>query len=127
MTSNIEKQTNAFKEGFYELVPSELISMFNELELELLISGLPEIDVHDMKRNTEYRGYTADSPVVRFFWNIVQHRFSSEERALLLQFVTGSSQVPLDGFSALQGMNGPQKFRIVKGDDTTRLPTAHTW
>ena len=127
MTQTIEKQISAFKDGFYELIPHRLISIFNELELELLISGLPDIDVQDMKRNTEYRGYTEDSPVIRFFWNIVINRFCNSDRALLLQFVTGSSQVPLDGFAALQGMNGLQKFRIVRTEDIKRLPTAHTW
>eukprot|EP00959_Pyramimonas_sp_CCMP1952_P413356 8661566-Pyramimonas_sp.AAC.2 len=33
-----------FKEGFHTLIPHELISIFNDRELELLISGLPEID-----------------------------------------------------------------------------------
>ncbi|GJS92882.1 GTPase LSG1-2-like protein [Tanacetum coccineum] len=35
---------NSFLEGFSELIPRELISMFNDKELELLISGLPEIN-----------------------------------------------------------------------------------
>jgi hypothetical protein len=37
-------------------------------------------------------------------------------------------QVPLEGFKALQGMNGPQKFNIHKAySDQDRLPSAHTW
>ena len=127
MTATIEKQIQAFLKGFYELIPKKFISLFNELELELLISGLPDIDVEDMRRNTEYTGYRADSPIIQYFWNTVK-RFTQEERALLLQFVTGSSKVPLDGFAALQGMGGPQKFRIVKiAGETDRLPSAHTW
>lgn len=126
MTSTIEEQTKAFLKGFYELVPRDLISLFNELELELLIAGLPDIDIEDMKRNTEYTGYRVDSPAINYFWNIVK-RYSQEERALLLQFVTGSSKVPLGGFSALQGMSGPQKFHIVRiAGEVDRLPTAHT-
>lgn len=39
----------------------------------------------------------------------------------------GTSKVPLNGFKALQGISGPQKFQIHKsygaGD---RLPSAHT-
>ena len=127
MTATIESQIKAFLKGFYELIPVDLISLFNELELELLISGLPDIDVEDMRRNTEYTGYRVDSPVIQYFWNAVK-KYSQEERALLLQFVTGSSKVPLDGFVALQGMGGPQKFRIVRiAGETDRLPTAHTW
>ncbi len=34
--------------------------------------------------------------------------------ALLLQFVTGTSKVPLEGFKSLQGISGPQKFQIHK-------------
>jgi uncharacterized membrane protein YgcG len=44
LTTAIRPQINAFLEGFTELVPRELISLFNDKELELLISGLPEID-----------------------------------------------------------------------------------
>jgi len=91
MTRTIQSQIKAFKDGFYELIPHNLVAMFNELELELLISGLPDIDVPDLKRNTEYRGYTADSPIIRFFWNIMLNRFSNADRALFIQFVTGSS------------------------------------
>lgn len=41
---SIAKQIDKFLEGFYELVPKELISIFNFKELELLISGLPNFD-----------------------------------------------------------------------------------
>jgi E3 ubiquitin-protein ligase HUWE1 len=40
----IQKQVDAFLEGFYELIPKELASIFNFKELELLISGLPNFD-----------------------------------------------------------------------------------
>ncbi len=45
---------------------------------------------------------TPDTPVVKWFWQIVES-YSEEMRARLLQFVTGSSRVPLQGFKALQG------------------------
>lgn len=44
MTGPIREQINAFLEGFNELVPRSLIGIFNDRELELLISGLPDID-----------------------------------------------------------------------------------
>lgn len=52
-------------------------------------------------------------------------------RARLLQFVTGSSRVPLQGFRALQGSTGavgPRLFTIhLTSDVSTRnLPKAHT-
>jgi E3 ubiquitin-protein ligase HUWE1 len=52
----------------------------------------------------------------------------SSEIGLLLQFVTGSSKIPLDGFKALQGMNGYQPFNIKRlhTDDLQTLPCGHT-
>ncbi|XP_039055109.1 E3 ubiquitin-protein ligase UPL1-like [Hibiscus syriacus] len=44
LTNAIRPQINSFLAGFNELVPRELISIFNDKELELLISGLPEIN-----------------------------------------------------------------------------------
>lgn len=51
----------AFLEGFYDIIPKRLISIFNEQELELLISGLPNVDIEDLKANTEYHKYQANS------------------------------------------------------------------
>jgi len=126
MTTSIKEQISAFLEGFHELVPQKLISIFDENELELLISGLPEIDIEDLRSNTEYVGYTGESPCIQWFWNVVSN-LTREEKAKLIQFVTGTSKVPLDGFKALQGMSGPQKFQIhrVRGRQD-RLPSAHT-
>ena len=61
MTGAIRQQLNAFMEGFYDIIPKRLISIFNEQELELLISGLPTIDIDDLKANTEYHKYQATS------------------------------------------------------------------
>ena len=44
MAKDIEKQIEHFLTGFHDLIPKNLISIFNERELELLISGLPDID-----------------------------------------------------------------------------------
>lgn len=126
MTTAIKEQIRAFLEGFWDVVPRELISMFSDHELELLISGLPEIDVDDLRRNTEYSGLSAASPVVRWFWEVVEG-LDKQDLALLVQFVTGTSKVPLEGFAALQGVHGPQKFQIHKAYGAAdRLPTAHT-
>ena len=39
---SVQKQMDAFLEGFYEIIPQELVSIFTYKELELLISGLPD-------------------------------------------------------------------------------------
>ncbi|KAL5803856.1 hypothetical protein ACOSQ3_030656 [Xanthoceras sorbifolium] len=126
LTNAIRPQITSFLEGFDELVPRELISIFNDKELELLISGLPEIDLDDLRANTEYTGYTAASTVAQWFWEVAKG-FNKEDQARLLQFVTGTSKVPLEGFKALQGISGPQKFQIHKAYGAPeRLPSAHT-
>jgi len=63
-----------------------------------------------------------------FGFGIVCVVFTREEKALFLQFVTGTSKVPLDGFGALQGMRGNQRFTIQKayGGAEGKLPAAHT-
>ena len=61
MTGSIRSQIKSFLEGFYDVIPKELISIFNEQELELLISGLPTIDIDDLKSNSEYHKYTEHS------------------------------------------------------------------
>lgn len=126
LTTAIRPQINAFMEGFNELIPRDLISIFHDKELELLISGLPDIDLDDLRANTEYSGYSAASPIIQWFWEVVQG-LSKEDKARLLQFVTGTSKVPLEGFSALQGISGSQKFQIHKAyGSADHLPSAHT-
>jgi E3 ubiquitin-protein ligase HUWE1 len=125
LTTAIREQIDAFKEGFQELMPPELINIFTPSELELLMCGLPNIDVEDLKANTEYSGYTRDSPQIKWYWSFV-HSLSQEDLARLVQFVTGTSQVPMEGFKALKGMNGPQRFNIHRCGDSQRLPSSHT-
>ncbi len=52
----VAEQFEAFMSGFNELIPQELINVFDERELELLIGGMSEIDVDDWMKHTDYRG-----------------------------------------------------------------------
>ncbi|KAK6441326.1 E3 ubiquitin-protein ligase tom1 [Oleoguttula sp. CCFEE 5521] len=126
LIKSVEGQLDAFLGGFHDIIPAELVSIFNEQELELLISGLPEIDVDDWKNNTEYHNYQATSPQIQWLWRAIKS-FDPEERAKLLQFVTGTSKVPLNGFKELEGMNGFAKFNIHRDySSKEKLPTSHT-
>ena len=99
----IEAQFRALQRGVAELVPEALLKPFDERELELIISGLGKIDVADWRKHTRLKHCTTSTPVVQWFWRIVTSHYDEEKRARLLQFVTGSSRVPLQGFKALQG------------------------
>ena len=79
---------------------------------QLIISGVGKIDIQDWRNNTRLKHCSADMPIVRWFWQIVS-QYSDERRAQLLQFVTGSSRVPLEGFKALQGDNNNSHVRLL--------------
>ncbi|KAI0392521.1 hypothetical protein F5Y17DRAFT_354935 [Xylariaceae sp. FL0594] len=126
LLSSVKDQMEHFLAGFHDIIPAELISIFNEQELELLISGLPDVDIDDWKSNTEYHNYTPSSPQIQWFWRAVRS-FDKEEVAKLLQFVTGTSKVPLNGFKELEGMNGVNRFNIHRDyGNKDRLPSSHT-
>ncbi|CAK7263530.1 NEDD4 E3 ubiquitin-protein ligase [Sporothrix epigloea] len=121
----IAEQFQSFKEGFNELIPQDLINVFDERELELLIGGIAEIDVDDWKKHTDYRGYTESDEVIQFFWQTVRS-WDGEQKSRLLQFTTGTSRIPVNGFKDLQGSDGPRRFTIEKAGDVINLPKAHT-
>ncbi|XP_018572832.1 E3 ubiquitin-protein ligase HECW2 isoform X2 [Anoplophora glabripennis] len=122
----VSEQTESLVRGFYEVVDPRLVSVFDARELELVIAGTAEIDLVDWRQNTEYRGgYHDQHPVVVWFWQAIE-RFSNEQRLRLLQFVTGTSSIPFEGFSALRGSIGPRKFCIEKWGKPNSLPRAHT-
>ncbi|XP_076177949.1 E3 ubiquitin-protein ligase Nedd4 isoform X2 [Ptiloglossa arizonensis] len=124
--SRVQEQMNAFLEGFNALIPPTLVKIFDEHELELLMCGIQHIDVKDWKQNTLYKGdYHANHIVVQWFWRVVLS-FSNEMRSRLLQFVTGTSRVPMNGFKELYGSNGPQLFTIEKWGTPESYPRAHT-
>lgn len=126
----IEQQFLALQKGLTEVVPGTLLKPFDEREIELIISGIGTIDIEDWKRNTRLKHCAPDMPVVKWFWEIIEQNYSQEMRLRLLQFVTGSSRVPLQGFKALQGSTGaagPRLFTIHLTDvPTDNLPKAHT-
>ena len=64
----VEEQFQAFVSGFHELIPPDLVNVFDERELELLIGGIADIDVEDWKKHTDYRGYTESDEVIVSFW-----------------------------------------------------------
>lgn len=122
----IEEQFDAFMSGFNELIPADLVNVFDERELELLIGGIADIDVEDWKKHTDYRGYQEQDDVIQNFWKIVR-TWDAEQKSRLLQFTTGTSRIPVNGFKDLQGSDGPRRFTIEKSGDPGALPKSHTW
>ncbi|XP_076444594.1 E3 ubiquitin-protein ligase HACE1-like isoform X2 [Babylonia areolata] len=129
MTRAIKPQIDSFLSGFHDYIPFSLVQLFNEYELELLLSGMPEINLNDWRANTNYTGYSADTPVIRWFWDFVES-MTEQQRVQLLQFVTGSSRVPFGGFSQLSSGGSTQLFTISRQPcpqhPSIPLPTAST-
>ena len=93
MMERVKPQLNELLLGFFDVIPEPLLTVFDFQELELLMCGLPKIDIEDWKRHTDYKGQFertgSDDRVVKWFWEIVTEEFDHEQRARLLQFSTG--------------------------------------
>uniref|UniRef100_A0AAQ4RIZ3 E3 ubiquitin-protein ligase n=1 Tax=Gasterosteus aculeatus aculeatus TaxID=481459 RepID=A0AAQ4RIZ3_GASAC len=125
--ADIKKKTlHLISTGFFELIPQDVIKIFDENELELLMCGLGDVDVNDWRENTKYKNsYCSNHVVILWFWKTVL-LMDAEKRIRLLQFVTGTSRVPMNGFAELYGSNGPQLFTIEQWGTRDKLPRAHT-
>ncbi|KAI8041783.1 hypothetical protein M5D96_006052 [Drosophila gunungcola] len=124
--ARVKEQMSSFLDGFGSIIPLNLIKIFDEHELELLMCGIQNIDVKDWRENTLYKGdYHMNHIIIQWFWRAVLS-FSNEMRSRLLQFVTGTSRVPMNGFKELYGSNGPQMFTIEKWGTPNNFPRAHT-
>jgi hypothetical protein len=120
----VAHRLKAFCEGFYSIIPPETIKIFTPAELDLLICGLPKIDVEDWKRNCVCTlPYTMNHPVIEMFFEQIA-KWRQEDLGKLLEFITGSSRVPTTGFSWFADMGIP--IQIAPGGEGQRLPVAHT-
>ena len=131
MMERVKPQLNELLLGFFDVIPEPLLTIFDYQELELIMCGLPQIDMEDWREHTEYSGdyehVRADYPACRWFWEVVDS-FDQEMKARLLQFVTGTSGVPSRGFSVLQGNDGNVRKFTIHGVSvgTCLYPRAHT-
>ncbi|XP_066544136.1 ubiquitin-protein ligase E3C [Amia ocellicauda] len=123
LNKQIRPHCLAFRQGLANVVNLEWLRMFDQQELQVLISGahIP-ISLEDLKKFTNYSGgYSASHPVIKIFWEVVES-FTDEEKRKLLRFVTSCSRPPLLGFKELY----PAFCIHNGGNDLERLPTAST-
>ncbi|XP_060750715.1 itchy E3 ubiquitin protein ligase b isoform X2 [Tachysurus vachellii] len=125
LSRGVEEQTQAFFEGFNEVLPQQYLQYFDAKEFEVVLCGMQEIDLGDWQRNTIYKHYTRTSKQIVWFWQLVKE-MDNEKRMRLLQFVTGTCRLPVGGFNDLMGSNGPQKFCVEKTGKENWLPRSHT-
>ena len=123
LCDRFKEKTAAFLDGLHRLVPDSLLSLFDEHELELLLCGIREYSLQDLKKYHIVVGGIFGGPsakILNWFWLILAS-FTREQMARLVQFTTGSSQLPHGGFEKLQPM-----FQIMGSGEKNSLPTAHT-
>ena len=76
-------------------------------------------------KHTKYRGYEMDDEVIQWFWKCIRS-WPPERKSRLLQFATGTSRIPVNGFKGLQGSDGPRYFTIHKSGDPSRRVKSYT-
>jgi len=85
-----------------------------------MVCGSKVLDFTELQNAARYvDGYTKDSQVIKWFWEVV-HELSNEEKKHFLTFATGSDRAPINGLGHLPFFIGRN------GEDSDRLPSAHT-
>lgn len=108
-----EKHIKYFNKGLHILVEDEIKNIFTTDEFNFILTGQNEINIKDWKENTIYKGdFSPKHPVIKLFWESIEN-LNKAQLEKFLEFVTGSPNVPIDGFSNLKGMGGNiMKFTI---------------
>ena len=78
LTTRVRSQLAAFLEGLHTLVPDNLLSLWDESELELLLCGVREISLADLQHHHSLVGLVGlptprFSLVLGWFWQVLSH------------------------------------------------------
>ncbi|CAZ81391.1 unnamed protein product [Tuber melanosporum] len=117
---SIRRQYQAFEKGFFAVIDRKSLSLFTPSNFQSLTEGIQDIDISELEKAARYEdGYSPTHRVIKDFWAIVRG-FSAERRRQLLEFVTASGRVPVNGISSIM-------FVIQRnGPDSDRVPTSLT-
>ncbi|XP_060789895.1 E3 ubiquitin-protein ligase HECTD1 isoform X6 [Neoarius graeffei] len=116
MHTGIQKQMEAFREGFNKVFLMEKLSSFSHKEVQMILCGnqSPSWTAEDIVNYTEPKlGYTRDSPGFLRFVRVLCG-MCSDERKAFLQFTTGCSTLPPGGLANLH-----PRLTIVRKVDAT--------
>lgn len=99
----VQKQMEAFREGFEQVLPLSHLRLFYPEELEHLFCGGAHTK-WDAKMLLECchvdHGYTMESRAIKFLFQILAE-YDEDEQRKFLQFVTGSPRLPVGGLKSL--------------------------
>ena len=96
--------TRATRRGFTTVIPTHQLAVFSTAECALMLGGCHDVSVTEMRASCKLEGYctTHETPPQPAWLFRFLERASTDERALFLKFVTGSSRLPPGGFDALE-------------------------
>lgn len=119
LIGRVDTSLLVFKAAFLQVAQHAALGLFRPAELEELCYGSPEWNLADVEKHARYfGGYTAESPQIKWFWEIAHTMSRSFKRQLLL-FITGSSRVPVPSLHT-------HSIAIQRTSDPQRLMVAHT-
>ena len=90
---SIQRQFEAFTQGFKILCDGPAIRLFNACEVERLVCGNPHLDFDALERNSKYEGgFSTSTLAVQWLWDLVKNELSLQEKKMFLKFFTGSDR-----------------------------------
>ena len=119
-------QCAALRDGLSSVVPAAQLTMFTWEQLRSQICGQPTIDVAMLQQMSQYEGCQSTDPHILFFWQVMNQRFSEQQKSSFLQFVNGSSRLPARA-ADFEKRFRLQRFYPSTGKADDYLPVAHTW
>jgi E3 ubiquitin-protein ligase HUWE1 len=97
----VKDQVEHFVNGFYSIIPFEMIHGFTPVELDLIICGMKTINVDELRKGCKYVfPFHDEHPLVQMFFSVIG-KWDNEQLSKLLSFITSSSQVPIAGYDGL--------------------------
>jgi len=117
---SIGTELASFIQGFRTCLDQRTMDLLDPVMLKAIVEGDNDIDTRQLQTHTQYGSeYTADSPVIQWFWEIV-FDYTEEKKRQLLEFVTASDRIPVRGYASME-------FWIEKrGPDSELLPISST-
>ena len=125
---SIAAQMRALTQGLYDVIPLGQLSFLSFKEVSLLLRGVEDVDVSDLRAATAYE--PADSvddrnPIISWFWDIVSE-FANEDKRNLLRFVSGSPFPPVHGFGGMDGRRVWFQIQLDSSLIVNQVPMAQT-
>lgn len=113
----VEYQYEAFARGFYACFGRDVLRTVGPSALRVIVEGYQEINISKLQEITTYEGYDRDDATIEDFWDIV-HGYDHTHQKRLLEFVTGTSRIPVNGIERMS-------FKIIRNGTKEVTPT-HT-